>query len=235
MLPTILFIPLLPPDFGEQLQATLVAVTGGLVLFLITIAVAFLGWLLALGLSRAVRALVALLGIDAPVARLQSRDRSRGVILPSRMAGYIAFWSAFLAACLVALRVTGLDLVPALTTRLQDVLPRILTSVFVLVAGIPVAVAAARFLNSVSGSSSPRTGRIRHQVYVSVLTGVVVLIALDQLGVAAQLVVALGVTAVGAAGLGLALAFGLGCRDLIRDLIVEYLRASESDGGADRA
>ena len=235
MHPTVLLGPLLPPDFGDQLQATLVTIVTGLVLFAIAILVAFVGWLVALGLSRAARALFAMLGIDGPVARLQHADRGRSVILPSHMAGYIVFWSAFLASCILALRVMGLDLMPAITERLEDVVPRVLTSILVLIAGVPIAVAAARFLNSMSPQASPRSTRIRHQVYSSVLVGIVVLLALDQLGIAAQLVVGLGITAVAAVGLGLALAFGLGCRDLVRDLIVEYLRASETDAGADRA
>jgi hypothetical protein len=226
---------LLPPQFGEQLQATLVALTGALVLFVIAVAVAFVGWLIALGLSRAVGGLFVLLGLDAPVVRLQSRDRARATaVLPSRIAGYVTFWSLFLAACILALRVTGLDLVPSITERLQDVVPRILTSILVLIAGIPIAMAGARLLNSLFPASVSRSGRLRYQAFVSVLIGIVALLALEQLGLAAQFVVAVGVTAVGATGLALALAFGLGCRDLARDLIVEYLRASESDTGTDR-
>lgn len=228
------FASLLPPQFGEQLQGTLVALMGALVLFVIAVAVAFVGWLFALGLSRGLRWLFAAVGLDAPVARLQTKERGRNLILPSRIAGYVSFWSAFLASCILALRVMGLDLVPSITAHLQDVVPRVLTSVLVMLGGIPIALASARVLNSLFSSSGSRSGRLRYQVLVSVLVGIVVLMALEQLGLAAQLVVAIGVTAVGAAGLALALAFGLGCRDLARDLIVEYLRASESDAGIDR-
>lgn len=225
---------ILPPDLEAQLETTLVAVSGGLVLFLIAGVVAFLGWLLALLLSRGIQGLLALLGIDAPVARLQARDRSRSAILPSRIAGYAVFWSMFLASWIVALRVLGLDLIPSITARLQDVVPRVLTSALVLVAGIPIAVGAARLLASLFPPSAAGPGRFRYQTISSALVGFVVLLALEQLGLAAQLVVAIGVAAVGAAGLALALAFGLGCRDLARDLIVEYLRASDTDSGAGR-
>jgi hypothetical protein len=225
---------LLPPHFGEQLQATLVGLSGALVLFLVAVAVVLIGWLLAMGLSRGVQALLVLLGLDAPVARLQAAESSRTLTLPSRIAAYITFWSVLLAASVFALRIMGLDLAPSITERLQDVVPRVLTSIFVLIAGIPLAVAAARLLNTLFPVSTSRSSRLRYQVFLSVLVGIVLLLALEQLGLAAQLVIAIGVTAVGAAGLALALAFGLGCRDLARDLIVEYLRATESDGGAER-
>jgi len=56
-----------------------------------------------------------------------------------------------------------------------------------------------------------------------------VLGALEQLGLAAQFIMALSVTAMAVAGLAAALAFGLGCRDLARDFVVEYLRSLEDE------
>ena len=228
------FASLLPPHFVEQLQVTLVGLIGALVLFLIAAAVVLVGWLLALGLSRGVQALLALLGLDAPVARLQAKESARTFALPSRIAGYVTFWSVLLAACVFALRVMGLDLAPSITARLQDVVPRVLTSILVMIAGTPIALATARLLNTLFPVSTSRSSRLRYQLFLWILVGIVLLLALEQLGLAAQLVIAVGVTAVGAAGLALALAFGLGCRDLARDLIVEYLRATESDAGTDR-
>lgn len=225
---------LLPPNFQAQLQETLVAVSGGLVIFLIAVVVAFLGWLVALALSRGIQGLLFLVGIDAPLAKLQTPNRTRSVIYPSRIAGYLVFWSTFLAGSIVALRVLGLDLIPSVTARLQDVVPRALTCAMVLIAGIPMAIGAARLFNSLVPVPAMGTGRLRYQITASVLIGFVVLLALEQLGLAAQLVLAIAVAAVGAAGLALALAFGLGCRDLARDLIVEYLRASENDAEAHR-
>jgi hypothetical protein len=55
------------------------------------------------------------------------------------------------------------------------------------------------------------------------------LLALDQLGFAAQFVTTVGEVAGGAVGLGMALSFGLGCRDLARDFVVEYLRSLEHE------
>jgi len=72
-----------------------------------------------------------------------------------------------------------------------------------------------------------RAARFQGQVVTLTLMVFSILLALDQLGFAAQFVMALGVIAAGAAGLGLALAFGLGCRELARDFLVEYLRALE--------
>jgi len=219
----------IPADFGTQLQSTLTSVSEGLILFLISAAVFFLGWLLATLLSRLVQAFFALVGVDASYARLQREGGRTPELPPSRFAGYLMFWAIILAAVLVSLRICGMDLAPSITERLQDVVPRVLTSALVLLLGIPIAMAAGRILSTMLASTGVKLGKVRSQILVSVLVAFMVLLALEQLGLAAQLVMAVGIAAVGAVGLALALAFGLGCRDLARDLVVEYLRATDAD------
>jgi hypothetical protein len=217
----------IPPNLGFELQQTLIAVTGGLTLILIAGVIALIGWLLGAVLSRAAQTILSLAGLDAPAKRLATGTGIRPDLLPSRMVGFAIFWLTILATSIVALRVLGLDLAPALRIRLQDVLPRIVTSGLVLLVGIPLALAAGRLLNSLLLQSGIRPSRIREQGISALLVSFTVLIALDQLGLAAHLVLAVVIAIVAAAGLALALAFGLGCRDLARDLIVEYLRASD--------
>jgi hypothetical protein len=224
---------IIPPDFGAQLQVTLTSVSEGLILFLISVGVFLLGWLVATLISRLVQGLFALLGVDSSYARLRQQGGMAPELSPSRFAGYVMFWAIILAAILVSLRVVGMDLAPSITERLQDVVPRVLTSALVLLLGVPVAMAAGRIIGTLLTQTGVRLGRLGSQMLVSVLVAFMVLLALEQLGLAAQLVMAIGIAAVGAIGLGLALAFGLGCRDLARDLVVEYLRAAD-EAPADR-
>ncbi|HZE18571.1 MAG TPA: hypothetical protein VE402_00495 [Candidatus Angelobacter sp.] len=218
---------ILPPDFVTQLQSILMSVSEGLILFLISAGVFLLGYLLATLLSRLVQVLVSWIGIDASYAQLREAGGPVPEFPPSRFAGYLAFWSIILASIMVSLRIMGMDLAPSITARLQDVVPRVLTSALVLLLGIPIAAGAGRIIGTLLSSTGVRLGRLRSQAIVTVLVIFMVLLALEQLGLAAQLVMAVGIAAVGAAGLALALAFGLGCRDLARDLVVEYLRATD--------
>ncbi|HEV8128880.1 MAG TPA: hypothetical protein VGQ14_04420 [Candidatus Eisenbacteria bacterium] len=219
---------IIPPDLTLQLQDTLVSVISGVVLVLAAGVIAFLGWLLATLLARAAQFVLSRTGVDASAQKLAAPGEPRRPELhPSRIVGFALFWTIFLSAVIVALRVVGLDLAPSIAARMQDVVPRVLTSAVVLILGIPLAIAASRILNALLAPSGLRPNRIRSQAVTALLVGFVVLIALEQLGLAAQLVIAIGITVVAAAGLALALAFGLGCRDLARDLIIEYLRASE--------
>lgn len=218
---------ILPPDLALQLHDTVVSVVGGIILVLAAGAIAFLGWLLATLIGRAAQFVLSRTGLDSSTQKLAPGESRRLELYPSRIVGYALFWTIFLSACIVALRVVGLDLAPSIAARLQDVVPRVLTSAIVLLLGIPLALAAGRILNALLAPSGLKPNRIRSQAVSALLITFVVLVALEQLGLAAQLVIAIGITVVAAAGLALALAFGLGCRDLARDLIVEYLRASE--------
>jgi hypothetical protein len=228
------FASLIPPDLGSQLQQTLLAVTGGLTLLLIAGGIALVGWLVGALLSRAAESILALIGIDAPAKRLAAAGNIRPELLPSRLVGFAVFWLTILGTSVVALRVLGLDLAPSIIARIQDVVPRIVISGLVLLLGIPLSLAASRLLTSLLLQSGVRPNRLRSQGVAALLVSFTVLIALDQLGLAAHLVLAVAIAAVSAAGLALALAFGLGCRDLARDLIVEYLRASDDGGRGDR-
>ncbi len=226
---------LIPPDVGPQIRETLLAVTAGLTLLLIAGVIALAGWLVATLLSRAAQWLLALVGLDAPARRLGVDFGARPEYLPSRLVGFGVFWIIMISTAVVALRVFGLDLGASLAARIQDLVPRIVTSAIVVLLGLPLSLAASRIADALLLHSGVRPSRIRFQAITGLLVGFTVLIALEQLGIAAQLVLALVITVVAAAALAGALAFGLGCRELARDLIVEYLRASDEGTHGERA
>jgi hypothetical protein len=115
--------------------------------------------------------------------------------------------------------------------RLVDTLPRVVTATIMLAAGLVLAWILGGVTHRLFEGAGLKGSRIRGQVVTAVLSGFAVLLALEQLGFAAQFVMALGITAVAAVGIAVGLAFGLGCRDLARDFVVEYLRSLDDDKG----
>ena len=147
----------------------------------------------------------------------------------SAVAGWVAYWLVLGAALTLALESVGFELAAPIARRFEEVLPRILTASMLFALGtlgaIVVGAVTRRFLES----AEVRAAAIFGRVVGAVLTGFATLLALEQLGFAAQFVMAIGVVAASATGLGLALAFGLGCRELARDFLVEYLRSLEEE------
>ena len=131
---------------------------------------------------------------------------------------------------LLALDTLGFDLAASVAERLADVVPRIVTSAVLFAVGVLLAMLFGSITRRFLEAADLRAAQPLGQVVTAVLVGFAALLALEQLGFAAQFVMAVGEVAVAAAGLGLALAFGLGCRDLARDFVVEYLRSLDDEG-----
>ena len=188
--------------------------------------VGLVGWLLARVLTR-----ITLLGLRAlrfneGLRRLGKSPGGPERFEPAAIASWCVYWVVLLLTALAAGDVLGFDLTASVGDRLREVLPRVAAATIVLVIGIVVAMGMGAVTERVFETAGLRGSRLRGQVVTVVLGAFAVLMALEQLGLAAQFIMALGITAVGAVGLAAALAFGLGCRELARDFIVEYLRSS---------
>lgn len=196
------------------------------VIVLVAAALIVAAWLTAALAAAAARALLRLVRFDEGVQRLLGEPGAVR-LQPSRAVTAAVRGSVWLLAALFGAELLGLKLASSVGARLEEVVPRIITSALLLGMGALLALTLGAALRHLLDRAGVRAARFQGQVATLTLMVFSMLLALDQLGFAAQFVMALGVIAVGAAGLGLALAFGLGCRELARDFLVEYLRALE--------
>jgi hypothetical protein len=216
-------------ELGPRLTELGQGAGGAALDLLLAIAVALVGWALASLTSRLTRVILRWLRFDEGVRGMVGGK----VVWRHEPAGLVAravYWLIMAASLLLAVEMLGFHIASAVAERLDEVVPRIITSAVLFAVGSLVAVLAGAVTRRFLDSAEVRSARLQGQVVTAVLTGFAALLALDQLGFAAQFVMAIGIAAVSAAGLGLALAFGLGCRDLARDFVVEYLRALDEEG-----
>ncbi len=194
----------------------------------IALLVMLLGWGVATLVSTLLRNLLRALKFDEAVGRLLG---ARAAVRhePAAVVGWAAYWVILAGAAVLALEVLGLSLASSVGDRLSEVVPRIVTSAVLFAVGSLIAMVAGGITRRFLESADIRAAALQGQVVSAVLTGFAALLALEQLGFAAQFVMALGIAAVATVGLGLALAFGLGCRDLARDFVVEYLRSLDDE------
>lgn len=215
-------------DVVARLEELGRSAAGGTLGLLLAIVVMLLGWGAAVLASRLVRGLLHALKFDEGVrgligARATARHEPAGV------AAWAIYWLVIALAALLALDMLGFNLGASVGERLAEVVPRIVTSAVLFAVGALIAMLFGGITRRFLETAGIRTARLLGQVVSAMLTGFAALLALEQLGFAAQFVMALGVVAVAAAGLGLALAFGLGCRELARDFVVEYLRSLDEE------
>jgi hypothetical protein len=216
-------------DVFARLTAVGDGVERGALGLLFAIAVMFLGWGLATLLARLVRRLLRALRFDEGVRSLVGA-RAVARHEPAGVASWIVYWGILALTALLASELLGFSLAASVGDRLNEVVPRIVTSAVLFTVGSLVAMLLGGVTRRFLETAGMRAAKLQGQVVSAVLTGFAALLALEQLGFAAQFVMALGVVAAAATGLGLALAFGLGCRDLARDFVVEYLRSLDEEG-----
>jgi small-conductance mechanosensitive channel len=181
------------------------------------------GWLLA----RLSRAVVRRL-LDRVLERLRGLRPFRGEdrfglrrTLPSFVAG-LAFWGVMVVFAIAAVDTLGLRAVGDLLTSLARYLPQVLAGVFIVFAGVAVAGLLHDAVgNAAAAAGVPYGGALARIAHVSVLALALVMGA-DQAGIDSTflriaLPVALGVILGGAA-----LAFGLGSRTAVSNIIASY-------------
>lgn len=196
---------------------------------LVALIIVLLGWAVAELMAGLVRMILRALRFDDGVRRVLGA-RATMHHPPTRVAGWAVYWLIIAGAATLALDVLGFKLASSVAERLGDVIPRIVTSTVLFGIGVLIAMLIGAVTQRFLESAEVRAARLQGRVVSVVLTGFASLLALEQLGFAAQFVMGVGLVMVAAAGLGLALAFGLGCRDLARDFLVEYLRSIEDVG-----
>jgi len=200
---------------GEQAEAAAL----GMVLAL---SVVLVGWVISTLLAWLLRTALRSLRFNEAVRGLMGLPAAEHE--PARLVGWVAHWVLFTASLLLALETVGLQLGLSVGSLLGQIVPRILAAGFLFVIGSLVAVIFGALARRFFASAGLGSGRLRGQIVTGLLTGLAALLALEQLGFAAQFVMTLALLIVGAVSIAFGLAFGLGCRDLARDFVVEYLR-----------
>jgi hypothetical protein len=155
---------------------------------------------------------------------------------PAGMIGLVVKWFVRLIALVVAFDALGLPAVSEVLRQLLLWLPNVVVALVVLVIG---GLAARAFSNVVRGTTSE--AGLSNSNFLARLASMVVwafaiVVAVNQIGIATELVNTLFMAVVGALALGIGLAFGLGGRETAAEIVRKaYLKMQEKSGEARQA
>ncbi|PLZ99985.1 hypothetical protein CEN50_04895 [Fischerella thermalis CCMEE 5268] len=145
---------------------------------------------------------------------------------PSEIAGIIVLVGIMLFATVAAVNILNIPALTMLVTGIVVVLGRILAGVIIFAIGLYLANLA---FNIITSSGNPQA-RILGQVTRIAIITLVTAMALQQIGVAPDIVnLAFGLL-LGAIAVAIALAFGLGSRDLAREQVQQWLESFKNRG-----
>ncbi|GAA5014737.1 mechanosensitive ion channel family protein [Actinopolymorpha pittospori] len=200
-----------------------------LISFLILLIV---GYIVARVVAAVVRKVLEKVGVDRRLQESHARRYMERVFAGASAARGVArvvFWlifAFFLFSAIGALKI------PALTmfmNRVVDYLPNIIAAIFIFVLAALLAGAVAAGIGRVMGDTP--TGRVAGTVLPALIMVVAVFMILQQLKIAEQIVQIAFAATMGALGLGLALAFGLGGRSVAQRMLEDAYNKSQEHRG----
>jgi small-conductance mechanosensitive channel len=193
--------------------------------FVVMFIIMAVGWLVALLLKHLLRAILHLTKLDRISEESGASQVLRKAALPtiSELLSRAFFWVIWAGFTLVGISVLGIPVLHEQISRLFQLLPQVFIAILILFVGVLVAnfLSRAALLSAVNaGYRSPRlwSGLVRFVIWILAVT-----MALEQIGLAKETVIAAFSIFFGAAMLALAFAFGLGGRDLARQVLERHV------------
>jgi Conserved TM helix len=189
-----------------------------------------IGYLVAKALQKVVSLALEKAGTDRALREGSSGqvvDRVAPDISPSELIGKVVFWFVFLGALSIAISSLGIT---ALNDFLADVfayLPNIVAAILIFVVASAVAGLLARVITGAMGDSP--SGKVVATAVPALIMAIAVFMILNQLQIATAIVTITYAAVMGALALGMALAFGLGGRDVASRLLEDAYRKGQAE------
>lgn len=143
---------------------------------------------------------------------------------PVELAGVLVYWVILAATFIRISRLLDFTIVQELMKQVRVILPSTIAAILILVVGLVIVTFLARFaLTLARNAALPSAQAISTSIkYLGI--AVVIAIALDQVGFGRTILGPMLLMLFGALVFGLALAFGLGCKDIARSAMERWLR-----------
>ncbi|MGH3024548.1 MAG: mechanosensitive ion channel family protein [Gaiellaceae bacterium] len=177
-----------------------------------------IGYFVAKLVARLVRSLLERVGFDrtlhsgsagAWVSKITSR--------PSELLGTIAFWAIFVGAISIALDALGIQALQDFVGEVWAYVPNVIAALLILLVAGALAAGVATLVARTMGDTS--TGRVVGTAAPILIMAIAGFMILDQLMIAEEIVTITYAALVGALALGMALAFGLGGREVASEML----------------
>ena len=193
--------------------------------FLTAVVVFVIGWLVAKLIKALVVKALKTLRIDsiceqAKIAEFLSKGGVKHTV--SEIIGIVIYWVIILGVLVSSLNILALTGVTNLLDKILAYVPNVLGALIALILGILISVLVASVVRTAAANVGVLQAGVLSKVAQVAIIVFAILIALDLLNIGRILVSAMNIV-LGAIGLGVALAFGLGCKDIAADFVSDII------------
>jgi len=141
----------------------------------------------------------------------------------AELIGNICYWLSILITIVVALNAVGLTVAADLMQKVVLFIPNIIAAVFILIVGMFVAVLVRNVVRVAANNAGISEANLMSNICEVVIIVFAVAIALEQLQIGGRIIDLTISIILGSFGLGFALAFGLGCKDIVGKFVGDSL------------
>lgn len=219
--------------FFERLQdsfaqlADIVPALGGALIIL------FAGYLVAKLVEKGSERLLRRIHLNQWLERggvLEAVERTGSHFNPTRVVGKVLFWFVMFAVIMVAANALGMESLAGVFAELVGYIPSLMSAIVILIVGIVLGRFTGGLIMASAGAvqGGPTLARVGRWMVVVLA----VFMALQELGIASDIVTTAFAILFGAVALALSLAFGLGNRDLAGEVTREWYRRYRAERDA---
>ncbi len=209
---------------GQRLQDSFAQIFGQIIPALLGAGVIiFAGYLLAKALEKLTERLLKKVGLNRMLQRggvIQAVERSGTHVNPTRIIANLVFWFVMFAIILIAANALGLDTLANVMGTLVSYIPSVIAAVVIILVGIVL----GGFVEGLIAASAGAVhgGRSLARIGRASVILLSIFMALQELGVATEIVTTAFALMFGAIALAAGLAFGLGNRELAGEVTREW-------------
>lgn len=154
---------------------------------------------------------------------------SRVVESPAKLVGQIVFWLIYIGVISLAVAALNLPILNSLLASIYSYVPRVIAAILIFLVASAISAGTDKFVQRVMGRTA--TAKLIMAIVPAIVMSLAVFMILNQLNIARDIVNILFTAIVGAVALGLALAFGLGGRDVARELLEQTVNNARQNSG----
>ncbi len=217
---------------GEHLQTFLAQIVEALPRFLGALAILIIGYLIAKAIAAAVHNLLGRAQLNQRLHTGQGGNFiQRAFPNPQGLIATIVYWVIFLFAVSIAVSALGIPVLVDFVRAVYSYLPNVVAALLIFLVAGAVSTAVATLVVNAMGDTP--TGKIVGTVAPTLIMIIATFMILNQLKIAEEIVNMTYGILLGGVALGLALAFGLGGRDVASRMLQDlYDRGQAAKGQA---
>jgi hypothetical protein len=210
----------------EPAKAVLSQVGQFIVNVLLVIVILIIGWIVSKAIKALVVRILKTIKLDTISERIElTRLLEKGGIKYSlsELIGVICYWLALLVTFVVAINAVGLTIAADLLNQIILYIPNIIAAIFILVLGMFVATVLRNIVQTAANNAGLSQVKVLGKIVEVAAIVFAIAIALEQLNIGAKVIEMIISIVLASLGLGMALAFGLGCKDMAGRFLSEIV------------